>query len=450
MKKHILVLALTFIPLFVSGQKRGNVWCFGHGASIDFNGSVPVNDSSALISRGSCASICDTNGQLLFYSGYDDDQYSIFGPPFQNGEIFTSQHTTMQNGDSIVMQLWYYENVIIPFPKSDSIYYVFSIGETNSSFKGFFYSIIDMSLNGGLGGVIQKNVQLQNFKCTDGITAIKHGNGRDWWVVFKRWDFNNNTLYKYLITPSGISNTITQNIGTSTANGFAKMKFSPEGNKMALLTLTGLFELYDFDRCTGLLSNPYTVFPEQSFPYSHYFWDGQFSPSGNIFYTTSSWDTSRFIQYDLQAANIPSSADTLWQTNTNINQFGQVKLAPDNKIYLTTWYANGFQFPFPYADTMTNVYNSYLSVVNQPDSMGGSCDFQPYSFYLGGKRTYLGLPNNPDYDMPALAGSPCDTLVGISEASPSIINPQLNLFYHPQWQTAFINAQKLTGSNYRL
>ncbi|MBL0339720.1 MAG: T9SS type A sorting domain-containing protein [Bacteroidetes bacterium] len=253
-----------------------------------------------------------------------------------------------------------------------------------------------------------------------------------------------------MITPSGISNTITQNIGTSTANGFAKMKFSPDGNKMALLTLTGLFELYDFDRCTGLLSNPFTVFPEQSPPYSHYFWDGQFSPSGNIFYTTSSWDTSRFIKYDLQAANIPGSADTLWQTNTITNQFGQVKLAPDNKIYLTTWYNNGMQTNFPYADTMTNVFNSYLSVVNEPDSLGTACDFQPYSFYLGGKRTYLGLPNNPDYDLPALAGSPCDTLVSINEPASISSNATLHVYYAPGWEKAFINADKLKGKQYRL
>ena len=32
------------------------------------------------------------------------------------------------------------------------------------------------------------------------------------------------------------------------------------------------------------------------------------------------------------------------------------------------------------------------------------------SFYLGGKRTYLGLPNNPKYDLGALQGSSCDTL----------------------------------------
>jgi hypothetical protein len=51
-----------------------------------------------------------------------------------------------------------------------------------------------------------------------------------------------------------------------------------------------------------------------------------------------------------------------------------------------------------------------LGVINQPDSPAVSCDFQPFSFYLGGKRTYWGLPNNPDYDLGPLIGSGCDTL----------------------------------------
>jgi len=32
------------------------------------------------------------------------------------------------------------------------------------------------------------------------------------------------------------------------------------------------------------------------------------------------------------------------------------------------------------------------------------------SFYLNGKRTYWGLPNNPDYSMGSVAGSICDSL----------------------------------------
>ncbi|MBK7967235.1 MAG: T9SS type A sorting domain-containing protein [Bacteroidetes bacterium] len=72
---------------------------------------------------------------------------------------------------------------------------------------------------------------------------------------------------------------------------------------------------------------------------------------------------------------------------------------------------------FPYPDSAYNIYNMNLSVINEPDSAFPACNFTPYSFYLGGKRTYWGLPNNPNYDMGVVAGSPCDTLtVGLSPA----------------------------------
>ncbi|HMT30077.1 MAG TPA: T9SS type A sorting domain-containing protein [Bacteroidia bacterium] len=64
----------------------------------------------------------------------------------------------------------------------------------------------------------------------------------------------------------------------------------------------------------------------------------------------------------------------------------------------------------------------------------------------GGKSTYWGLPNNPDYDLGPLVGSSCDTLVGISEHQTIIINPLLNVFYHPEWQTAYINSNNITGT----
>jgi hypothetical protein len=88
-----------------------------------------------------------------------------------------------------------------------------------------------------------------------------------------------------------------------------------------------------------------------------------------------------------------------------------------------------------------------LGVINYPDSVGNACDFQPFSFNLGGKRTYLGLPNNPNYSLSPLAGSPCDTLgVGISETEIKN-NAELFVFYHTGWQKLFVNAQHIKGKN---
>ena len=70
-----------------------------------------------------------------------------------------------------------------------------------------------------------------------------------------------------------------------------------------------------------------------------------------------------------------------------------------------------------------------LSVINQPNNIGAACDFQPWSFYLGGKRVYYGFPNNPDYDLASLAGSICDTInTNISENKNQ---NELHLFPNP-------------------
>ena len=106
-------------------------------------------------------------------------------------------------------------------------------------------------------------------------------------------------------------------------------------------------------------------------------------------------------------------------------------------------------YDYLYCDTTRNITTNYLSVINSPNNLGAACNFQPFSFYLGGHRTYLGLPNNPNYELKADSGSVCDTLhVGIRE----IINNKNNIvvYYETQWQTAFINAKGLRGKNYRL
>ncbi|MEP7170666.1 MAG: T9SS type A sorting domain-containing protein, partial [Bacteroidota bacterium] len=420
----------------------------GHYAAIDFNNGIAIADSSHTISRGSCASICDTSGNLLFYAV--DDTVALYASTINGAKVFSNNHQLMQNGDSLNAQAWYYEIVIIPYPGSDSLYYVFTIGVT--SFYGLYYSIVDLSQNGGLGAVIQKNVQLQTFKQVDCLTAVKHGNGRDWWLLFRKKENaasgSNDKYYEYLITPSGLSSVIIQHVGSLNTTNSGEMEFNSDGSKMMYINEMGLMEYYDFDRCTGIISNPVTIFPEQVSPFTRLFWDGQFSPSGKLFYVTTDNVTNYLVQFNLTSGNIPASADTLWTHTFPTYSTGQLKLASDNKIYLSCNYFDGSSFYYPYADTVYNMYNMNLSVINEPDSLGATCNFQPYSFYLGGKRTYLGLPNNPDYDMAADSGSICDTLgsVGIQQLAVGS-QAELFVFYHSSWQKLFINSQHIKGKN---
>lgn len=91
------------------------------------------------------------------------------------------------------------------------------------------------------------------------------------------------------------------------------------------------------------------------------------------------------------------------------------------------------------------MYNKRLSVINYPDSAGAASGFQPYSFYLGGKRTYYGLPNNPDYFLGPKIGSGCDTLTAINEQSQQIVIS--NLFPNPNNGEFTVNYFLPNGKN---
>ncbi len=184
MKNKIAILLLMFlISVNCIGQNRNAIWCFGDSAMIDFNNpTIPVTGISGMQSRGSSTSIADTTGSLLFYAA------TRAGLSGNTTLVFDSSHSIMFNGDSIVGEGWYQELTILPMLNSSSLAYLFSVGITGSSQTGFYYSIIDMNANSGLGAVLQKNVQLENFKCTDGLTTLKHANGRDWWILIRDWN----------------------------------------------------------------------------------------------------------------------------------------------------------------------------------------------------------------------------------------------------------------------
>ncbi|MEP7169445.1 MAG: T9SS type A sorting domain-containing protein, partial [Bacteroidota bacterium] len=445
--KNCFIAAIIFCSFQSYAQKRGNVWCFGDSAGINFNNaSNPIPIATGLRTRGSCASISDTSGQLLFYA---NDRTNT--PGDYTTLVYNRLHQIMPNGDSIVGEGWYNEMVIIPFPTNDSLYYLFVIS-TALGPQGLYYSIINMNADSGRGDVISKNIQLQTFSLVDCLTAIKHGNGRDWWLFFRRYDGTNATTndkyMSYLISPAGITNYHVQHVGSMMNTGLGQLKFNKQGNRLAFNSYKGTLELYDFDRCTGILSNPVTIYSENTSPPWPSRCSSEFSSSDSLLYVCNNPSTSTLFQYDLTAANIAASAVTLWTTSYPLYCGGALKRAPDDKIYFSCVYYNGMQFPYPYADTMYNVYNMNLSVINQPDSLGTASDFQPYSFHLGGKRTYWGLPNNPDYDMPADSGSICDTLssVGISEIE-TANHAEMFVSYIREWQKLFINAQHLKGKN---
>ena len=92
---------------------------------------------------------------------------------------------------------------------------------------------------------------------------------------------------------------------------------------------------------------------------------------------------------------------------------------------------------------MLYLENMNLHVINSPNNPDTACHFQPYSFYLGGKRTYWGLPNNPDYDLGPLPGFPCSA-AGIEEENGE--EKQLLIAPNPAKTSTVITAKKFIKS----
>lgn len=449
--KRIFIFIFILQASFISNaQNRNSIWCFGDSSGIDFgNVNNPTPYNSTMRGRGSCTSIANSNGSLLFYAF---TRATIIGNTTQ---VISANDSLMTNGGNIVGQGWYRELVIITDPSDSDQYYLFSVGVTNSGQEGLYYSKINMSLNGGLGEVVQKNIQLLPYQMQDGIQAIKHGNGRDWWVICHRWDIYTNEFNKFLVTPYGISGPFTQAIGDTSTGGFLNINFSKIGSKAAIVDYNGLFEIFNFDRCNGNFS------ADAHFSFQFYqsdfnnFWSCEISPNENLLYISqSNHYVSYLFQLDLRDSVPWNTRDTIWTQSTIYYNAGAIELAPDNKIYFSTgWYDNS-HFPYPYPDSAYYPENMNLGVINSPDNLGTACDFQPYSFYLGGHRTYIGLPNNPNYEMGPDTGSVCDTLphlgVGTNELQFHKKEKELDVYYHHDWQTAFINASGLQGKNYSL
>jgi len=409
------MVILFFTINSANAQLRNSIWCFGDSAGVDFRDITnPLPFNSVMDGRGSCVSIADSLGNLQLYA-------NTYGPLLKTIVWNANNDTLLDGGEGIIAGGFYNEQQIIPFPDSISKYYLITNGAF-SLLDGLYYSVIDMALDQGRGEVTSKHIQISSDSIADCVQSIKHANGRDWWLIAKKasqYYTHLNRFIVYLITPIGISNEMDFDFYDATDIYFQKIILNPEGTKIMCINLRGYMCEFDFDRCSGTINNPRLIYPEITTPpLTRLFWEGSYSTNGNLFYTTSNRsqliDQSYLIQYDLTASNVSSTADTIDSTRAPIGP-GAIRLAPDNKIYYSRAYESPGVNSYPYADSMYNYINMNLSVINDPNQLGAACDFQPFSFYLGGKRTYYGLPSNPDYQLGPVIGSVCDSLLNSTD-----------------------------------
>jgi gliding motility-associated-like protein len=334
---------------------------------LDFNPGSPVAlTNGQLYNYEGCASISDNSGNLLFYT---------------NGiQIWDRNHVVMPNGSGLMGHNSSSQSaIIVPDPGNTTKYYVFTLAELAGP-NGMRYSIVDMTLNSGNGDVTAvKNVPLHP-STSEKVTAIQRCDGSVW-VISHEW--GTNRFFADLVTGSGINPSVVSGVGTihtggsnGTWNSVGYLKASQQGNRLALaIRDMHLFEVFDFDITTGIISNPITLVSQAW----NVVYGVEFSPDGTKLYGSEILG-KKIHQFDLtsgSAAAILASATIVGTMNTYP---GAIQLGPDNKIYVAR-------------DITSTIGMDSLAVINNPNALGLACNYINNGIYLGTGLCLAGLPN---------------------------------------------------------
>lgn len=361
MKKFFVIIFILCNTFLLVSQRQANVWYFGQFAGLDFNTGTAIPLLDGKINRWEgVASFSDSLGHLLFYTD-GDSVWNRLHEPMPNGFGLGGHPSSTESA------------IIVPYPGNDSLFYIFTV-DAEGGERGFCYSIVNMNLDNGNGALIVKNIQLQT-PVSEKVTAIKHHNNHDFWIITHGWETDSFFVYK--VSDLGLDTvpiivqigTPHSDIGIHGNNAVGYMRAAPDGSKIALtLEVNEIVEIYDFDNSTGIISNTITV-PVIGSPYGVEF-------SADV---TKLYFTSRFSLYQIDLtlstpAQIINSV-TFIDSSITQNYLGALQLGTDGKIY------------------MAHEYQPFLGVVNNPSIKGLGCNFVLNGLYLNGRISRLGLPD---------------------------------------------------------
>lgn len=415
-------------------QKEDNTWVLGYGSDnycvkpacqtrIQFNDDSTTTVSwhavDAAITRTN-SSICDSNGSLKYFT----NGFTLFG----------AFDDTLQNGDSISYGSYYdyfegqfqfnwYEALLLNVPGKNDNYILFhssvNADASNSNFNNkpdslTLYSEINNNY------VQEKNTSITTeYTSANSWSAVKHANGRDWWIV--KFAEDPKFIWRILLTPQGIKEVVkvelNYNLGFNKSWG-SPIKFSGLGDKMVAYfwsTPQVIFEC-SFDRCNGsfsnekttsvlsLLQNNYPMFQtlynqfDPDYKPERFFFGGlELSPNGRFLYLSF---YVLLYQFDLEKENWiddPYLVDEviIYNDSTPLDiyySYITMQNGPNGKVYINQ-----------------GNLSLAMAVINAPNKQGAACNFKRDDLQLY-SRNGGGLPTFPNFRLGPIDGSSCDSL----------------------------------------
>jgi hypothetical protein len=438
--KYILYL-LLLPPLILSAQlKHDHTWIIGYGVNVpsppqEYGGMKLSfsNDSVSielvnLNSKAPTGVANDAEGNFQFYTS----GCSIYDPSFQimdNGYDINNGTNEFCWEELLGDQAIRSGTVVLPVPDYPQRYVVLYLvlNIVNNGFTvhdRMMLAEVDMSYNNGLGRVTRKNELLIADSLVDAVSAVRHANGRDWWVVVPRG--TGREFWTILINPQGVQAPVLQSLPlpytpfTLTAiveieqppyyaeipideyrleAGNTQSGFSPDGRRFCRLVKEQEVEIYDFDRCTGSFSLRRLA----PIPHFNYPMGGNcpamgmaISPNSRYLYFNNN---EELYQMDISDDSVDTAYpllidayDGYLQNNFFASNFFQMRTAPDGKIYMTS--GNGVRS---------------LHVINKPNEPGMACQFVQRGLELPRWQSWT-INYFPNFNLGPEIGSVCDSL----------------------------------------
>ncbi len=388
------------------------------------------------------SNICDSAGRLLLlsdgYNLYDSTlQYIDGGKKLCFDSLYNLGTGTVcsESQTSIILPLGNDSYYMINSLFSDScILYGASL---NWTLDYLLYHKVDMKANNGAGKVVKRMQVLDKGRFqTCAMTACRHANGKDWWLFKLGGD--SITLHKYLVTQDSIYNKGQEIFpglpGTTFGALNGQLMFNPDGSKlMCVSRLSDRVYQFDFNRCTGIISQASYVNAASDTLIDPAIEGGCYSPNGRYIYIAKYY---HIWQYDTQDPDSNTAwyrvagLDTVWQA---FQSYSNVFPGPDGRVYIGNW----------------NGLSNQMSVINKPNEKGINCEWCPRCLRFDTVFNYAGIsqpPNMPNYGL-GMDSSLCWPL---ANEEPIMKNDELVVYPNPASTSITISCEALIGKRVKV
>jgi len=410
MKKLLVffILILSIINV-VSAQRQADNWVWGlcspeNGCPEPFGSGILKFNSVGLesivsanfqyrINKGS-ASISDSAGNLLLV--------------FNGKYLFDSTGAIIDSfylGNFSEMPVGFKNSLFLDLPSKPDGYCLFN-SYWKPIFDDPFFGGIDTSFyysefqttESAIETIVRKQSIELDSSAAGTIAACRHANGRDWWIM--KSTVYQDKFYQALLDPSGFEfNAIYSPIPHAHQPGGGWNLFSSDGSKFVNVIIGSVRKayVYDFNRCTGMLTNPV------EHDLTNYFNEDAvnaccLSPDGSKLYFRRS-NLSSLYSIELSQYDFTSSTYAV--------------IAEGHSAPCLT--PNNLQVVSGFIDATANPVVPKLSVIYQPNQIAQNCELSINVYDVINYGFIDVSPNYANFRLGALVGSGCDTLsTGIS------------------------------------